>query len=112
MSTTLHLKANSRGSWANVMSFTPAQIHDVKEAAWVLCLAADRTVSFKIADDRGVTLHGNPGVAGFRGVLGGRQSQTLARVDVHDDRMIGVLDLFERLDQSEHVIAGLDIPVV
>ena len=39
------------------MSFSPAQIHDVKEAAWVLCLAADRTVSFKIADDAGVTLH-------------------------------------------------------
>ena len=57
MSTTLHLKANSRGSWANVMSFTPAQIHGVKEAAWVLCMAADRTVSFKIADDTGVTLH-------------------------------------------------------
>ncbi len=65
-----------------------------------------------LGGDRGVTLHGNPGVAGFRGFLGGRQSQTLARVDVHDDRMIGVLDLFERLDQSEHVIAGLDIPVV
>ena len=65
-----------------------------------------------LGGDRGVTLQGNPGVAGFRGFLGGRQSQTLARVDVHDDRMIGVLDLFKRLDQSEHVIAGLDIPVV
>ena len=57
MSTQLHLKAHSRGSWTNVCSFTPGQIHDVKEAAWVLCAAADRSVSFKIADDTGVTLH-------------------------------------------------------
>lgn len=57
MSKQLHLKANSRGSWANVCSFTHAQIHDVKEAAWVLCVAAHRSVSFKIADDAGVTLH-------------------------------------------------------
>ena len=57
MSITLHLKANSRGSWTNVCTFTPAQLANVKDSALQLCLAAGATVSFKITDDHNVTLH-------------------------------------------------------
>ena len=39
---TLTLKANSRGSWANVCNLTPAQLANVKSAALQLCLAANR----------------------------------------------------------------------
>lgn len=53
----LHLKANSRGSWTNVLSFDPACIHEVKACAVGLVVAADRSVSFKVTDDQGVTLH-------------------------------------------------------
>lgn len=54
---TLQLKANSRGSWANVCSFNSAQVANIKDAALQLCLAANCAVSFKIADDHGTTLH-------------------------------------------------------
>lgn len=54
---TLHLKANSRGSWANVCAFEPAQLSNIKDAGLHLCLAADASVSFKITDDHNVTLH-------------------------------------------------------
>lgn len=53
----LTLKANSRGSWANVCSLTPDQLRNVKAAALHLCLAANAAVSFKVTDDHGVTLH-------------------------------------------------------
>lgn len=57
MSITLHLKANSRGSWTNVCTFTATQLANVKASALQLCLAAGATVSFKITDDHNVTLH-------------------------------------------------------
>ena len=33
MSITLHLKANSRGSWTNVCTFTPSQLANVKASS-------------------------------------------------------------------------------
>jgi len=57
MTITLHLKANSRGSWTNVCSFAPAQLANVKASSLQLCLAAGARVSFKITDDHNVTLH-------------------------------------------------------
>ena len=54
---TLTLKANSRGSWANVCSFAPDQIERIKNGCRLITLASGHTVSFKIADDHGVTLH-------------------------------------------------------
>ena len=53
----LHLKANSRGSWANVCRFAPDQIERIKDGCRLITLASDHTVSFKVADDHGVTLH-------------------------------------------------------
>ena len=53
----LHLKANSRGSWTNVLSFDPEHIAEVKASAHGLAIAADCSVSFKITDDQGITLH-------------------------------------------------------
>ncbi|MCK2095659.1 hypothetical protein [Thauera aromatica] len=54
----LHLKANSRGSWASVCSFAPDQIERVKDGCRLIVLAAgSAAVSFKIVDDRGDTLH-------------------------------------------------------
>lgn len=54
---TLTLKANSRGSWANVCNLTPAQLANVKAAALQLCLATNCGVSLKVTDERGTTLH-------------------------------------------------------
>lgn len=53
----LHLKANSRGSWTNVLQFDPSSLHEVKASALGLVIAADKSVSMKITDDAGTTLH-------------------------------------------------------
>lgn len=55
--TTLHLKANSRGSWANVLEFPAERLDEIKAASRQLVIAAGRTVSFKITDDHHVTQH-------------------------------------------------------
>lgn len=52
-----NLKANSRGSWANVMSFDQAETERVQDACEALSLASGFRVSFKITDDKNVTLH-------------------------------------------------------
>ena len=56
MSTTLYLKANSRGSWATVLPLEPHASAEVKAACKVLLKAAAHRVSFKITDALGVTL--------------------------------------------------------
>lgn len=56
MSQHLHLKAKSRGSWSNVASFDSDSIDDIQAASKTICAASGYTVSFKIADDHGVTL--------------------------------------------------------
>lgn len=53
----LQLKVNSRGSWANVLSFQPDQLGAVKAACVTLASAAGGQASFKIVDDRNVTRH-------------------------------------------------------
>lgn len=56
--TTLHLKANSRGSWTNVCSF-PSSESNLTEIFFG-CMHIARVsegVSFKITDDHGVTLY-------------------------------------------------------
>lgn len=58
---TRHLKANSRGSWTNVLSFAPAREAEVRTAAMALRAASGETVSFKITDDAGNTLATLPG---------------------------------------------------
>lgn len=55
--TTLHLKANSRGSWTNVCAFSPAQLANIKDSSLQLAQAAGAGVSFKITDEHNVTLH-------------------------------------------------------
>jgi hypothetical protein len=58
MTTLLHLKSNSRGSWANVCSFEPDQIERIKDGCRLIMLAAGADhVAFKIVDDHNVTLH-------------------------------------------------------
>lgn len=57
ISTTLHLKANSRGSWTNVCTIPTDNLVAVKKAVLLLCLEAGASVSFKITDDHNVTLH-------------------------------------------------------
>lgn len=51
-----HLKAKSRGSWTNVLSFPSDRSGLVKDACEHLLQAAGGTVSFKITDDTGTTL--------------------------------------------------------
>lgn len=57
MSQKLHLKAKSRGSWSNVVSFDIDRIDDIQAAGKALCEASGYTVGFKISDDHGVTLY-------------------------------------------------------
>ncbi|ENO80311.1 hypothetical protein [Thauera sp. 63] len=54
---TLHLKAKSRGSWTNVCPFPEDEISYVQAGAEGIARAAAGAVSFKITDDKGVTLH-------------------------------------------------------
>lgn len=56
MSQKVQLKAKSRGSWANVMTFDIDRLGDIQDCCESLCAASGFTVSFKIADDHGVTL--------------------------------------------------------
>lgn len=57
MSTILNLKANSRGSWANVCEFEPRQLKPVLDGAELLARASGETVSFRVADSAGVILY-------------------------------------------------------
>ena len=57
MSITLHLKANSRGSWTNVCSFNAVDLPNIKDGARQLARHSGASVSFKITDDHNVTLH-------------------------------------------------------
>ena len=50
-----HLRANSRGSWTNVLTFPLEHQTQVKDACEALVIAAGGKVSFKIVDDQGVT---------------------------------------------------------
>lgn len=54
--TTHHLKANSRGSWTNVLQFDEANSPEIRQACETLMWASGATVSFKITNDAGVTL--------------------------------------------------------
>lgn len=55
--TTLTLKANSRGSWANVCDFPEEDLPYVQEAAADIAHAAGGRVAFKITDATGTTVH-------------------------------------------------------
>ena len=50
---TLTLKANSRGSWANVCSFAPDQIERIKDGCRLITLASDHGVTLHSLDARG-----------------------------------------------------------
>lgn len=50
------LKANCRGSWATVCSFSADQTDRIKTAAEQLVLGAAGRVSFKICDEKNLTL--------------------------------------------------------
>lgn len=54
--TTHQLKANSRGSWTNVLTFPAEHTEKVKDACETLLQAAGGRVSFKIVDAKNVTL--------------------------------------------------------
>lgn len=54
--TTRHLKANSRGSWTNVLQFDEDNAFDIYHACEILLRASGATVSFKVTNDAGVTL--------------------------------------------------------
>lgn len=56
MTATRQLKANSRGSWANILRFPADKSERVKDACEQLLQAAGGSVSFKITDDKNVTL--------------------------------------------------------
>lgn len=58
---TRHLKANSRGSWTNVLTFQAPREAEVRTAAMALRDASGETVTFKITDDAGNTLATLPG---------------------------------------------------
>ena len=55
--TTLTLKANSRGSWANVCDFPEEELPYVQEGAVGIVKASRGTVAFKITDGRNSTLY-------------------------------------------------------
>jgi hypothetical protein len=55
MTATLHLKSNSCGSWANVITFPADKTDQVKDACETLLQAAAGRVSFKITDEKNVT---------------------------------------------------------
>lgn len=55
--TTLTLKANSRGSWANVCEFPKGDLPYVQAGAEGIAKAAGGRVAFKVTDSAGATLY-------------------------------------------------------
>lgn len=59
--TTLQLKANSRGSWTNVLTFPPSEEGGVRLACEALRRCSGYSVTFKIEDGAGNAIANLPG---------------------------------------------------